>query len=272
MTHQEAKEILAAYRPDVPREEAPEVEDALVLLEEDATLRAWFEAEQRFDEDFASALESIAVPENLLQNIVEQHQAELETDGVEAETEAPDDKVLVFPRRRLWYGAAAAAIVLSALGLVKYFMFPPAVVFPEGNFASVKKFCDDMAIYANSRFVLGESTKDYEVIRTWLADEGSPVYDKTPEMIVNLEGIGCQTFFWGENRVSLVCFRNHEDEIVHLFVVEKDVFDSLVPAEQLRAVQVRHELETGGWMTEEMLYLLVGSDAEVEIGGLLAES
>lgn len=273
MTREEAQEILSVFRQDLPHEEVPGVPEALALLEEDSELREWFESEQQFDRQFASALQGIPVPEALVDQILAgapepeaNPSAAEEDDGSVVAT-----KVLAFPRRRLWT-VAAAAVVLTAVSLVKYFVFPPPVVFPSGNFASVKKFCDDMAYYANSRFVLGKSTRDYTVARDWLKQRESPSYEETPEVIVDFKGMGCQTFLWGEERVSLVCFKNTDGEIVHLFVVNRDAFEQLPPADELRAVQVRHKLETGGWMADDdRLYLLVGSEPNVRIGEILSQ-
>ena len=82
--------------------------------------------------------------------------------------------------------------------------------------------------------------------------------------------MGCQTFEWGEHQVSLVCFRNDDDDIVHLFVADKDAFKELMPADELQTMQVRQRLATGGWMKEDKLYLLVGSEPDVKIDSILA--
>lgn len=269
MTQEEAKDILAAYRADLPEEEAPGVSEALVLLREDRELNDWFEEEQRFDEAFSLALAGIDVPTDLYETVLSGAPSAEETGS--DESTASKDKVIAFPRRNLFL-AVAAAVVLSAAGLIKYFMFPPPVTFPGSTFATVEEFSDGMAHYANSRFVLSKLTPDFNEAREWLRAKESPVYDEAPANIVEFEGMGCQSFAWGPHRVSLVCFKDATDEIVHLFVVSKDAFEELAPEDQLRAVQVRHELETGGWMGGDNLYLLVGSEPDVSIGDLLASS
>ena len=264
MTREEAKHILSVYREDIPVGQAPEVARALALLETDEILRTWLENERRFDEKFASALKEITVPTGLAQHILEKAGDDL------SDAQQADVKVISFPRPRLWLAAAAAAVVITAGSLVKYYLYPPAVQFPGSRFASVEEFRSDMAHYANSRFVLGRNTSDFAKARDWLRKRQSPTYDETPAAIVHFKGMGCQSFRWGENRVSLVCFQNDDGEIVHLFVVSKEVFDTLVPADELKAIQVRHHLETGGWMHQGNLYLLVGSEPEVRIGELFA--
>jgi hypothetical protein len=183
---------------------------------------------------------------------------------------APKESKVVAPSHwQLWWGSLAALLVVG-LALIGYIMFPPAVKFAPGDFASVTKFCDDMAFYANSRFVLGKRTPNYEESRDWLKKKGSPIFEVTPENIAAKRSLGCQTFAWGEAQVSLVCFKNDSNQVVHLFVIDRDVFENMAPPEELQVVQVRHDLETGGWMGEDKLFLLVGSEAEVSIGDLLS--
>jgi len=263
MTLEEAKEILSVYRDDLPLDEPPEVSEALAMLETDDALQTWFEAEQKFDEELASAFSDIEVPEDLATKIL------TESPSQSADTPVAESKIVSFPTRRLWM-AAAAAVVLTAAGLVKYFAFPPPVVFTGTGFSAVSKFREDMAFYATERFVLGHMTKDLGEARDWLKQHQSPSYEEVPGAIVEFEGMGCQTFNWGEHQVSLVCFKNEDDDIVHLFVANKAAFTELMPATELQTLQVEHQLETGGWMSEDKIYLFVGSDPKVKINALLA--
>ena len=262
MNNEHIKEILSAYRDDLPVDESPGVAEALAALETDADLRAWFDEEKRFDEEFGAALNAIPLPAGLAQRILEEAPA---SSALEA---TPETKVVRFPRRRLWW-AAAAAVVFTAVSLVKYFAFPPPVDFPGSTFTSAQEFREDMAYYANSRFVLAHMTKDLTDARDWLKKHHSPTYEETPHPIVEFEGMGCTTFKWGPHQVSLVCFENESSEIVHLFVVDKSALSELLPADELQANEVLDKLETGGWMTESKLYLFVGSEPHVKIGEIL---
>ena len=58
--------------------------------------------------------------------------------------------------------------------------------------------------------------------------------------------------------------------MVHLFVANKAAFKELMPASELQTMQVEYKLETGGWMTENEVFLFVGSDPDVKISALLA--
>lgn len=265
MTRVEAQEILSAHRPNCSPEDLPGLVEALALAERDPDLAAWFEREQAFDRRLTGALEAIPVPEGLKDRNLAQSRKALSSS-------ADGDRVVGFPSRRFWVATAAAMVVLSVVGLVKHFYFPPPVEFPAGNFASVMKFCDDMAYYANRPFVLGKRTGDFDEARDWLKDRGSPVFPTTPKAIADLGSLGCQTFFWGEKKVSLVCFRNRADEVVHLFVIDCAVFEKTVSPADLRKVRVLHERQTGGWLSGDHLYLLVGSEAEVQIEEILASA
>ncbi len=263
MTLEEAKEILSVYRDDLPLNELPEASEALAMLETNDALQRWLEEEQKFDKEITNAFRKIEVPEDLATKIL------TESPSKAAEAESVKSKIITLPTQRLWM-AAAAAVVLTAAGLVKYFAFPPPVEFPVGEFTSVSKFRQDMAFYTTERFVLDHITKDFTEARDWLREHQSPPYDETPGAVMSFEGMGCQTFDWDKHKVSLVCFKNDDDDIVHLFVANKAAFKELMPASELQIMQVEYKLETGGWMTENEVFLFVGSNPDVKISALLA--
>ena len=252
MSDEEAKDILAAYRSDCPEDAT--MKQALKLAEDSAELAEWFDAEQAFDQQMREALKAIAIPEKLRETLLD--------------TEVATKVTPFIQRRPVWL--SAAAVFLIAGMLVKYFVFPPAVQFTGEQFSSVDKFRSDMAFYANSRFVLGELTKDLNKAADWLEERDSPVYDQVPEAIVNYEGMGCQTFAWGPQQVSLVCFKNEHEELVHLFVIERaDLEDVATPASPLEELLVEQRLETAGWSDDQHVYMIVGSEPDVKIGEIV---
>ncbi len=263
MNPDEAKSILAAYREDIPLDEAPNMQAALAAAQEDPSLAAWFEEEQAFDREFAAALQRVPIPEDLEAKLLQ---------GMPATNhagETPNKKVVAFPQKQVWL--AVAALFVIAVSLVKYFAFPPPVEFPGTAFTKVDTFRDHMAHFANQRFVLNHTTKDLSEARDWLRARQSPAYDETPTAIVKFEGMGCKSFDWGGHTVSLVCFKDTNDDIVHLFVINRSALTDLEPATPLEEVLVQQNLETGGWMDDERLYVLVGSEPHVKIGSILKE-
>ncbi len=271
MNTEETKELLAAYRDDLALEDAPGMAEALHSLEADPELAAWFEQDRACDQHMKEALGSIPVPDGLKESILAQIAETENNESDDLSAEEQPSNIVAFPRRRAMWLTAAALFVIAA-SLVKYFAFPPPVQFPGNSFAAVATFRDHMAFFANSRFVLDHGTNDLENAKAWLAEHQSPTYAQTPSAIVNYQGMGCKSFDWGEHKVSLICFKNSDDDIVHLFVMNKAALKDLQPASPLNEVLVQRELETGGWVDDEYVYMLVGSEAGVKIGDILKDA
>ncbi len=267
MTKDHMKATLACYREHSVDENFPHFREALAQLDKHSDVAEWFECEKARDEDFSGALNEIEIPEGLEESILRFANRE-ESDGVESGR-------VIRPALAMWKRTAwmsAAALIIVAASLVKYFAFPPPVVFDRTEFSHVDAFREDMGYFASQRFVLDHTTKDLSNAKMWLEERGHPVYAKTPDAIVNYRGMGCKSFQWGDHHVSLVCFEKDNKELVHLFVIEREGLDgSIHEAEDLSRMLVKHERETGGWYDDEHVYVLVGSEPGVEIGEILRE-
>ena len=83
------------------------------------------------------------------------------------------------------------------------------------------------------------------------------------------KGMGCAVVEWGECKVSLICFRTADNQVVHLFVAKRcdidcDDLETLIAAD----VEARG-LHTAGWADGKSLYLMVGGDPSVQVDQLL---
>ncbi|MEM8955779.1 MAG: hypothetical protein AAGD22_16615 [Verrucomicrobiota bacterium] len=284
MNTEEAKRILGGSGPDHRDLNDSLYAEAMKLAETDPELAAWLEREWAFDQDMASAFRDMEVPDGLADAIVsgvcsfdEGDAQELVRDEssvvlIGEEPPVANGKIVSIGhfKRRLWM---VAAVLVAGAFLTVFFLFPPAVKFPEDDFSSIDVFRDHMALFANSRFVLDYSTKDLGEAREWLRDRGAPVYDSTPAAIAAYRAMGCKTFDWGGKAVSLVCFVNGHGDLVHLFLLERGAMGDLESGElSLPEVAVRRDLETGGWSDADFVYLLVGSEPGVDVEEILASS
>lgn len=283
MTEEEIKLVLAGYRPEIYADEDPQIAVALAAAKADPKLTAWLEEQVAFDTAFTKSLQTVQPPAGAMDALLaEMTPVELapekSSEGslasnapiVDGETR---ENVVVKGRfgmnRRNLLMAAAAVLVLGA-ATVKYFVFPPPVEYPEGNLTSVDTYREHMAHFANSRFMLDKFFKDIEESRAWLAEQGYPHPEAIPGKIAHFKGMGCKAIDWSGGKVGLICFKDGEGEIVHLFVVEEEAFDNLAqPASPLEELLVAKRLETSGWRQNGKVLLFVGSEPDVSIADLL---
>lgn len=255
MNKEQVKIHLAGYRPEIYQDDDPQIAEALRIARADPDLSAWLDEEIAFDHALTATLRR--TPPN--------------PGGIESILRAArEEKAEPRIRRRTAVRLALAVAAVLMLGgfLAKYFLFPAPVTFAGVTSDTVPGFRDAMAYFANQRFVLDQRTSDLEEARRWLVDHKSPVYPDTPENILRYKGMGCKAIDWHGTQVSLICFRNDRDDLVHLFVV--DVTD-LADADDanLGRLQRFRGLETQGWRNGNLVCLYVGANPEVSLAGLL---
>jgi hypothetical protein len=259
MNRETAKELLSTYLQSSGMEFDPHIQEALALAESDPELQEWLQLQSENDPAIREALEQVPVPDGLEDTLLEIVRKEAPA--------APSPRRF---RPMVWGIGVAAALVLGA-GL--FLKLRSSEDFIQGIQHTITgtspddftDFRDGMAYYIrNVYFQLDHLTTDLGSIEQWLGDNEAPVYEGLPEGLTALVPIGCKQLSWKEQNVSLVCFHTAAGKIVHLFILEREGFD---PArfEDIGSVATSHALETGGWTTDGSVYLLVGSDPEVDI-------
>ncbi|MGK0184563.1 MAG: hypothetical protein ACI9R3_000336 [Verrucomicrobiales bacterium] len=266
MNVEEVKERLSCYRPgiDDPADElfAP----ALSAAEQDPELAKWMKDQQAFDSAVRGHLESMAIPDGLLEYLQTNKGKAALKDNVAEETPKPDAKIYTGRKgnnlfANFWMRAAAVAAAVVIGLLVMNSLNSPA--------SAVEAFRGDMASIANEGFELDHKTGNLLEARKWLAGNAAPIYNECPPCIKKMKGIGCRKFQWNEHTVSIVCFEKETGNVVHMFVIDRsalpdaDVASGKVPLKQQKG------LETGGWVDEKNVYLLVGSRKNVLVNDLL---
>lgn len=254
MDREEIRLKLGGYRPELYADDDPMIAEALAAAKQDSELKAWLEEEISFDRGFSASLGKLAPPPGALDQLLAQATA--------IRTERSPSKP--------WWLAAAAILLACSLFGAKFLLFPPPVQFAHTETKTIPIFRKDMAKFANSRFILDETFENLEESERWLEKRGFPTYHKVPSQIVQFRGIGCKAINWDGTKVGLICFTNGKGQTVHLFVVEASVFKTLSPATApLEQVIIHRHLETGGWTADDMVFLLVASGPDVQVGNLL---
>jgi len=257
MNKQKAKEWLSAYVEGMEFEDNPELKEALRLAESDPELKAWWTEQNRIDAEMSGAMQDIPVPADLEARLMETVRTGRSGRGI-------------LPFRLTWLASLAAVLVLGGAlfiymhqndELVQQLQTAVSGTSPD----DFDHYRDGMAYFIQNRyFQLDHLTTDLRSIENWLLQNDVPVYGHLPDNLVALDPIGCKELTWKGRQVSLVCFHNGNGGIVHLFVMEADGLDPEY-YRNVTTVAVSSGLETGGWVDGDKVYVLVGSDPEVDI-------
>lgn len=236
MNREEAKSVLVACRPNGADANDPLLAEAMALVQQDAELRAWFEAEQAADKAIAAKLKAAPLPEDLLAR-------------VRAGTQA---RIAGQPRRSSLALAMAASFAVMGLIAALWLNRTPAVL--PGSYAAYRA---DMAQFLRDFPKLDLATDRLSEVRDWLSRQHPAVRAKIPPGMERFPSIGCRTVDWQGRKLALVCFMV-EGQVVHLFVMPRTAFPDAGLSSTPWFAKVR-QLNTASWSSEDNLYLVVTS-------------
>ena len=200
MDNDQAKLILAAYRPDGRDADDPSIAEALRQADLDPELRHWLAEQRTFDQRMVGDFESVRPP-----------------NGSKAQALAA---IRVTRRRRTrrawaWPMALAASIALVTTLTTLVVIRPEQVALPQS--ASIEALAGYLAEHHAS---IGLMNDDYSTLVDWIRNSGGPVPENLPEAMVQLPVIGCQTWNTDHGKVSLVCFVGPDRKNLHLYVFD----------------------------------------------------
>ena len=234
MTRQEARLVLAGYRPNGADASDPRLAEALALARHDPELAAWFLRQQEFDSAVADRLGAVTPPPLLRDEIF---------------VSARFHPRRIDPRLRL----AAVALVLLGFtaGLVSWRVSSIATAAE----ADLVMFA---ANYAFNGITLQKESDDTRALRNWLAAQHAPLPSEWPTALVSLRGLGCRTLSFKGRAVSLICFG--QDHEFHLFVARRADFPELRMTATPRAHSGAGGWSSAAWADADFCFVLV-SDA-----------
>ena len=233
MNRDEAKQILALYRPNTADSEDPPIAAALDLARHDLELDLWLQQHLQFQETMRRKLRQIEVPAALKARIL----------GA--------NKVV---RPAAWWSrasttwlAAAAALVLL-LGLAALWL-PPA---PSNRLAN---FQERMVGFVLRGYFMQWRTAQMADLRASLAAHGGPADYRVPAGLAGLQLTGGGVLHWHSHPVSMVCFDRGDGQMLFLFITARSALRDPPPAQKPVLTQV-HELTTASWSEGNQAYLL----------------
>jgi hypothetical protein len=203
MTKDEAKRILAAYRPGDQDRLDSYFAEALRAAEKDAELARWFGEEREFDRAVAAHLTSVPVPFALKTRILANMAPRTTT-------------------RLRWLApltaAAAAALILLALVLT-------VSRNSDQHSGSLTDYEQEMMSFVKLPPPLEMESLQIGPIKQWIVERKAPLAD-IPPGIAAVETMGCRILSFRGHPVTLICFC-HGQTVAHLFMVNRAALPAL---------------------------------------------
>jgi hypothetical protein len=234
MTREEAKEILAVFRPGTDDESDPVFAGALELMRTDAALKAWFDESVAFDKMMKAELARIIAPPGVRETILAENKI---------------IQPVPWWHRRIGRPqlAAAAAILIGAATVVLWYQQRPT---------SFLEFRREIADYSwgPSPHVEVKATNMAEVRRI-LDARNLPSKFLLPPTLSQAEVRGCSLLDWHGHEVPMICFIS-QGQHLHLVVVDRTLFPD-APSHMPEMDQWQ-AWRTASWSKDDFSYVLTG--------------
>jgi hypothetical protein len=205
MTKEEAKRILAAYRPGGQNRLDAYFAEALQKTEKDAELAQWLAEEQEFDRAVAAHLSSVPVPFGLKTRILANPAS--------------------LTRSKLRWLAPLAAAAAAAL-----FLLAQLISISRGSgqhSGTVSDYEQEMMSFVKLEPPLEMQSLEIGPIKQWIAERNAPLAE-IPPGIAAVETMGCRILSFRGYPVTLICFC-HGNTVAHLFIVDRAALPALKP-------------------------------------------
>jgi hypothetical protein len=236
MNKEEIQKILAASSLGDRDAVDPLVAQALEEAKRDPALLSWFEREREFDRKFSRAFLGTPLPKGLKARLL-------------STLEVAMTRRLRRSRTVAWTVAGIALLI--ALVSSWYGFSQPA--------SSVAHFRGEMVGFIKVTPSLELETSRLTRIKTWLSSAGAPASVSLPPGLEALEPVGCRVLFFRGHKVTLICFRRTQGSLVHLFVVDADIFAHLRSKPVLAP---QGNWMTAAWKEDGRFYLLAAQGDE----------
>lgn len=291
MDKEQARFILRSFRPDGADAGDPEFAEALKLAMESRELGEWLASERAFDAEFAQALGSLDLPQNLREDIMaclaaergDFAQAVDETDAswisAMASIQPPAglrDAVIAAMDRTGTQQSVAQVVPLfrrlaiplaAAAGIALAFLFtrserPSRAVAETGSVPIDVVQAGFVRTFESPSFTLEEKREDPRVLIRHLQERKLPCPGALPRGLEHLKGLGCRELVVDGKHGSLICFSLDGSGLVHLVIFRrKDVSGEIPPKDSPAFVQ-SGEWASARWGHGDKVFLLM-SRAEV---------
>jgi hypothetical protein len=234
MTTEQAKEILAAFRPGTDDEQDPIFAEALELMRSDKDLKAWFEEARAFDQLMKVELARVPAPASVREVIL-------------ASPKIIRPAPWWNPRLKGWHWAAAAAVLIFAAGLALWFGHQPV------TFGEFRREIADQS-WGPAPHVEHKAANMVEVRRS-LDERHLPSKFPVPPILARSGVRGYTLMHWRGHEMPVLCFHS-EGQHLHLTVVDRHLFPD-APLD-MPEIDKWEAWRTASWSYDDFSYVLTG--------------
>lgn len=237
MTKEEAKRILAAYRPGDQDWLDSHFADALRETERDAELARWFADEREFDRAVAAHVNSVPVPFGLKARILANMTPRRDT-------------------KARWIAAWAAAATAAAAML---FLAQLTSLWRASgqHSASLSEYEQEMMSFVKLPPPLEMESLEMGPIKQWIVERKAPLAE-IPPGIAAVETMGCRILYFRGYPVTLICFC-HGQTVAHLLMVDRAAVPGLKPGNP-SVVTSKGDWTTATWADQHYAYMIAVHD------------
>lgn len=240
MTREEAKRILAAYRPgDLDRLDSHFAE-ALRETEQDPELARWFAEEREFDRAVAGHVSAVPVPFGLKTRILAN----------------------MSPRTRTksrWVAAFATTAAVTATLFVLAHLINVWRA-SDQRAASLNDYEQEMMSFIKLPPPLEMESLQMGPIKQWILERKAPLAE-IPPGIAAVETMGCRILYFRGYPVTLICFC-HGQTVAHLLMVDRAAVRGVKPGKP-PVVTSQGEWTTATWADQRYAYMMAVHDKPV---------
>lgn len=286
MDKEQARFILRSFRPDGADVGDPDFAEALKLAVENRELGEWLASERAFDAEFADALGTVDLPENLREDIMaclaaergDYPQAEDSSDaawiGAMASIQPPvllRAKILTAMDRTVTKKIAppsisifrrAAIPLAAAAGIALAFIItrpakPTAVVRiqPIPIKAVQAGF---VRTFESPSFDLDIKREDKQVLIQHLEERNLPSPCCLPPGLKLVKGVGCRELLIDGKRGSLICFMTGNNGLVHMVIFHHSDVSGDFPQKDHPDFSQNGKWAIARWEDGDNVYMVLG--------------
>lgn len=300
MDKEQARFILCSFRPDGADANDPDFAEALKLAMENRQLGEWLASERAFDAEFAQALSSVKLAENLREDILARvaaergdfPQAEDASDatwiGAIATIQPPADlrasilaamdrtvtsdntpvivhwKISIFRRLAIPL-AAAAGITIAFLATRSP---TPTTIAQDSRVMMDVVLTSFAKKYEAPDFSLDKMNPDRALLVQHLRERELPYCESLPPGLIDATGLGCRELVIDGRCGSVVCFKTTTCGVVHMIVFRREDVSGDFP-EMKDAIAVRNgNWGSAKWTHGDKVILLAGNAKGVDLSRL----
>jgi uncharacterized membrane protein YbaN (DUF454 family) len=240
MDSNQARQVLALYRPGTADATDPDVVEALAQTRQDSDLRDWYMQHCAFQKAVRARFQEIAIPEGLAERILTGQRPRI---------------ISVWWRRPEILAVAAAVVVLFSLA---------GFWFGHREDVSFSAYRGRMVRHALRGYQMEVLSTNLNQIREFLAKERGPADYTLTADLEKLPGEGGAVLSWQGHPVSMICFDLGDQRDLYLFVIHRSALAN-APHQEPELAQV-NKLMTASWTLGDKAYLLAGPGDQDFIG------